>query len=336
MQRDGRMTRGGAARALVLVLAATIATLAWQASRPPCCDAPPAAASVDGAARATTPALAHAPARAGAGTRNAAPVVSPPASASHEASSLRALLQRPPAELRASVLQALARSGDGGRLYARHLLRQCAAADAVAGLHAPEGDDPGRLVSPDATDPRAARALDRLQKLRAACAQFTPSERAAATNIVANGGSDADPMLAQLDRAAATPEDEREQLRQLLGRPDALLLEELAPRLALHTVAGQQGWWFDGLRVPPDVAEPALALLPCAFGLPCDESDPAVWGACLQGQTCAGDRTALVLQQAAGDDPARRQQILALARRMSQAVRAGDVDRFMPPPVPVR
>ena len=303
---------------------ALLAAFAWLAQRPACCAAPVAAAAVF-----DTPAgaPASAPTRADANAPSAAPARAAPRedAPSPTLPALATLLRTPPAQWREGVQQALARPGEGGRLYARHLLRQCAAADLVAGLHAPEGDDPGRASTPDASDPRAARATARMQQLRAACAQFTPAELAAGANVVSNAGADADPLLALV---GTSPADDRAQLRRVLARPDPLVLQELGPRLALHTASGQQAYWFDGQRVAPDIAEPALALLPCAFGLPCDESDPDVWMPCLQGIACATSRTELVLQQAAAGDATRREQILALSRRMAQAVRAADVERF--------
>jgi hypothetical protein len=249
-----------------------------------------------------------------------------------DAGGLRDLLQRPVTELRRSVLQAQARHDEGGRLYARHLLRECAAAESVAGLHAPEGDDPGVIAVPDAGDPRAQQALSHWQALRAACAQFTPDEAAGGVNIGAADGAHDDPLLVLADRfAAASPDARRSRLREVLAHPDPLLLEELAPRLATRADDGPDpGVDFDGTRYPAEDAQAALALLPCAFGLPCDASDPLVWTSCLEGRFCAEDRAALVLHQSAPDDPQRQGRILDLSRRMADAVRHADADRFVP------
>jgi len=325
MARSRRVPGAGAAATLALF--ATLATLAWQASRLACCEAVAVAvpATVSGTARSPVHVRSGPDVRAAGALPRAASVAARDAG-------LPALLRRAPADLRDSVLQAQSRRADGGRLYARYLLRECAAADAVAGLHAPEGDDPGRLAPPDATDPRVAHALAHVQQLRAACRQFTPAELSTGTNIVRNDGADADPLLARLDRFGAATADGRADLLRVLSPPDPLLLQEIGPRLLLDGNGGEQAYWFDGRRIAPGIAEPALALLPCALGLPCDDSDPQVWTACLQGQGCADSREELVLQRAAPDDPAARREILALARRIVQAVRAAEADRFAAAP----
>lgn len=305
--RGGRpgAVAGACAFACALVLLAALARQREAASFAPPADA-----------RAAVPeARARAYARAGTETiarAVVAPVRAAPASARE---GVPALLRRPPAQLRDSVLQALARPAEGGRLYARELLRQCAAADAVAGLHAPEGDDPGHVAPPDPADPRVARALARQQQLQAACRQLTDDELSAGANIVRNEADGVDPLLDAADRYGTEPGDARARLRRVLAQADPLVLQEIAPRLLEAAAA-------------PDIAEPALALLPCALGLPCDDGDPQVWTACLQGQGCADGREALVLQRAAAGDAARRQHILALVQRLARAAKAGDDEAF--------
>ena len=314
--RGGRLRAAAGAAALAL-----LAVLAWQAGA--ALRAAPASVRADVAeAVMATPTRLRASADA---RTDVVPARAASAGAGEHVDGLRALLRRPPAGLRDSVLRAQASPGDGGRLYARYLLRQCAAADSVAGLHAPEGDDPGRTVTSDPSDPRVARAVARVQQLRAACQQFTPAELSAGTNVVSNDAHDADPLLGEADRFDATPA----RILRVLAHPDPLLLQEIGPRL-LQAGAGGQDDWFDGRRIDPGLAEPALALLPCALGLPCDETDPQVWTACLQGLGCVDSREELVLRRAAPDDAARRQRILRLAERIGEAVRAADASRFAP------
>jgi hypothetical protein len=68
--------------------------------------------------------------------------------------------------------------------------------------------------------------------------------------------------------------------------------------------------------------------------MPCDDGDPTVWTACLQGLGCAAGREELVLQQAAPGDAARQRRILALAARLGQAVNSADIARFDAAPAP--
>ena len=174
--------------------------------------------------------------------------------------------------------------------------------------------------------------MARLQGLLAACEQFTPSEISGGVNVLATEDVDDDPLLAAVDHFGASSVDaERRQLAQMLSHPDPLLLQELGPRLAQRAMQEDEGYWFDGAFHVAEDGQAALALLPCAFGQPCDDSDPQVWTACLQSQDCAGDRFDLILRQTARGDTAREQRIMALYRRMVDAVRSGDVDRFIAP-----
>ena len=106
--------------------------------------------------------------------------------------------------------------------------------------------------------------------------------------------------------------------------PDALLLDELGERLLLRRIAGEPALYFDGQRFDSEadraLARAALRLLPCQFGLACDERDPEVWLACLRGEGCAASRAEQAPPAAA-----------ALAARLAAALRARDLGRFMPP-----
>lgn len=223
--------------------------------------------------------------------------------------SLTTLLAAPEASLRASVQTALAARGDGGRLYARALARRC---DAMASLQPPE-------QPPDANDARHQRAVARRAALTAGCSQFANGEWLALVNIAADETPMGDPLLAvqqsDLDEAAL--------LQAVFARPDALLLDELGERLLLRRMEGEARLFFDGQRFDDDAgratAQAALRLLPCHFGLACDESDPEVWLTCLRGDGCAASRAEQATPEA-----------LALANRLAVALRARDLQRFLP------
>ena len=266
--------------------------------------------AADTEAHRPAPAAVTAPALPGPPPEPAAP---PPAAArpAAAAAGLAGLLAAPEAELRASVHAALAARAQGGRLYARALTRRCAT---LAGLPAPE-------QPPDLNDARHQRAVARQAALAAGCGQFTDGEWLALVNIAPDEVAADDPLLAvqqsDLDDAAL--------LQAVFARPDPLLLDELGERLLLRRIGGEPALYFDGQRFDAEAeratAQAALRLLPCHFGLACDERDPEVWLACLRGDGCAASRTDTA--------PAAAR---ALAARIAEALRSREPGRFLPPP----
>lgn len=289
-----------AAQAWVL-LAAGLAALAWWAAAP--AQAPVAAAAVDAPSPRSPLPAAH----------GSAPPVAPARPQAQPAASptgLAALLTAPEAQLRASLLAALAAPERGGRLHARALARRCA--DLAALQPAPVPVDPN--------DARHQRALTRSQALAAGCAQLARDEWLGWVNVAAGEPTARDPLLSvqQSDLADAAL------LQAVFRQPDPLLLDELGARLLERRLDGEPRLYFDGRRFDDEAdretALAALRLLPCHFGLACDERDPEVWLACLRGEGCAASRA----EQA---PPAGA----ALAARLAAAVRAQDLRRFMPP-----
>lgn len=219
-----------------------------------------------------------------------------------------ALLAAPPAGLRASVHAALAAPGAGGRLHARVLARRCADLEALP------------LAAVDANDPRHQRAVARQAALRAGCGQFSTPEWERLVNIGRDEPGD-DPLLALLQSDA----DDAALLQAVVARPDALLLDELGPRLLLRRDGSDTpALYFDGVRHDDEAGRAllldALQLLPCHFGLDCGEADPAVWMACLRGDGCLASRFEQVTPEAA-----------ALAGRIAAALREGALQRLLPP-----
>ncbi|MDR7332422.1 hypothetical protein [Roseateles asaccharophilus] len=283
-----------------LLLGVALVAWAWwgQAPMEVALPAPAPAATL---ARATAPAPPDAPAPA------ARPNAMQPLPAT---TGLTALLAAPEADLRASLHAALAARAQGGRLYARALARRCAA---VAGLAPPE-------QAPDVNHPLHQRAVARQAALSAGCAQFPNAEWLGFVNVAADEAAGDDPLLtlqqSDLDDAAL--------LQAVFARPDALLLDELGERLLLRRIAGEPVLYFDGQRFDTEadraLAQSALRLLPCEFGLTCDERDPEVWLACLRGDGCAASRAA--------QEPAAA---LGLAQRLAAALRGRELQRFLPP-----
>lgn len=283
-----------------LVLGVALVAWAWWAPVSTAVDAPRPVP----AAKASTPAAAPEP------LPGPAPAARPHATEVQAATPVLAdLLTAPEGQLRASLHAALAARTHGGRLYARALARRCAA---LAGL--PAAEQP-----PDANDPRHQRAVVRRAALAAGCAQFANAEWLAFVNVGADEITTDDPLLAlqqsDLDDAAL--------LQAVFAQPDALLMDELGERLLLRRIAGEAVLFFDGQRFDSDadraLAQAALRLLPCQFGLACDERDPEVWLGCLRGDGCAGSR--------AEQEPAAAQ---ALAQRLATALRGRELARFLP------
>ena len=222
---------------------------------------------------------------------------------------LPGLLTAPEADLRATLQAALAAPAQGGRLYARALARRCAN---LAGLQAAE--------SPDLNNARHQRAMTRQAALSAGCGQFANAEWLALVNISPDEPVVSDPLLA----VQQSDFDDAALLHAVFARPDPLLIDELGERLLLRRIAGQPTLYFDGQRFDDDTsratAQAALRLLPCQFGLACDERDPEVWLACLRGDGCAASR-------AEQETPAAR----ALAVRLAAALRSRELGRFLPP-----
>jgi hypothetical protein len=284
-----------------------LALVGWAWLGPP---AEPAVAAAQTKATANVaPHLTHIAAHNGRAA-NPPPIARPTAATGPPAVAapdLTALLTAPDTALRATLHQALAARAVGGRFYARALARRCAA---LAGLQPTDGAD--------ANDGRHQRAVARQAALAAGCGQFANAEWLALVNVAPDDAV-GDPLLAvqqsDLDGAPL--------LQAVLARPDALLLDELGERLLLHRINGEPVLYFDGQRFDDDTgratAQAALHLLPCHFGLACDERDPVVWLACLRGDGCAASR-------AERAPPAAQ----ALAQQLAAALRAGALQRFLP------
>lgn len=288
-----------AAAALTLLAAAAAIRAGWHnvPLQPPEVAVPAPEPRLPGPRPAT-----QAPAPAAPVTRPLAPPATPPAG-------LAALLTAPEANLRASLFTALAAPERGGRLYARALARRCAD---LAALQPP-------VEAPDPNDARHQQAVARRQALASGCSQLDRGEWQRWVNVAADEPTARDPLLTlqQSDLADAAL------LAQVARHPDPLLLDELGTRLLARRLDGEPRLYFDGQRFDAEadwaVAEQALRLLPCHFGLACEQRDPEVWLACLRGAGCVASR-------AEQSSPAG----VALAARLAAALRAGELTRFLP------
>lgn len=283
---------------LLGVVGVALVAWAWWGQQPADAEAPrPVVAAV---------ALAPQPVRPAMAPPVTVPVM-PAAKPAVDLRSLPGLLTAPEVDLRATLQAALAAPAQGGRLYARALARRCAT---LAGLQA--------AATPDVNDARHQQAVTRQAALSAGCGQFANAEWLALVNIGTDEAAAGDPLLAiqqsDLDDAAL--------LNAVFARPDPLLLDELGERLLLRRVDGQPMLYFDGQRFDDErsraTAQAALRLLPCQFGLTCDERDPEVWLACLRGDGCVASR-------AEQETPAAR----ALTTRIAEALRARELGRFL-------
>ncbi|MFG6461062.1 hypothetical protein ACG04Q_05710 [Roseateles sp. DXS20W] len=288
---------------VALALGVALLGWAWWGEQRP--DAPPPAATP----RLTLPLAAPGvrPTAVGVAVAPASPVQPAPTAAAVD---LPALLAAPGADLRATLQAALAAQARGGRLYARALARRCAD---LAGLQP--------AAAPDRNDARHQRAVTRHAALAAGCGQFAGPEWLALVNIAPGEPGAGDPLLA----VQQSDLDDTPLLRAVVAHPDPLLLDELGERLLRRRLDGQPVLYFDGQRFDDDAsratAQAALRLLPCEFGLTCDERDPEVWLACLRGDGCVASRADGATAQAR-----------ALAARLAAALRAGELGRFLPPP----
>jgi len=284
-----------------LALGVALVAWAWWGQSADAVVAPRPTAPVAAAAALAPPAATVAEAKLPAPAKVTQPTPRP-------AVDLPGLLTAPEANLRATLQAALAAQSQGGRLYARALARRCAT---LAGLQPAE--------APDINDARHQSAVARQAALDAGCGQFPAAEWLALVNVAADEAPTGDPLLAVQQSDA----DDAALLQAVFAHPDPLLLDELGERLLLRRLGGEPTLYFDGQRFDDDAsranAQAALRLLPCQFGLACDERDPEVWLACLRGDGCKASR-------AEQESPA----ALALATRLAAALRARELNRFLP------
>ena len=239
-------------------------------------------------------------------------------------------------DLRAFWLEAQQRPAEGGLSYAMLATMLCRGRAQALDKAGVSIRSPLPYVAPE--DPRLyAVRVGRYDRAAAACASFAPDELALATErqLFARAGREGDSLNA--DWAAARRAvlsgdlaERRKALLHVLERVDPLLFATSMESLVNVQTAAEPHYWQEGQPVAAvDVGlyQAALAVLPCRFGLICDERSPEVLAACLSVGTCAPDRVSLTRSRLAPDD---RSAFDALLDNMEGAVRRRDASWFLP------
>lgn len=120
----------------------------------------------------------------------------------------------------------------------------------------------------------------------------------------------------------------------MLDLRDPLLIDELGPRLALHSDSAGIFLFYRGRRYPVREDPPLLGafnLVACAFGMPCGDTDMDLATQCVSGAGCYKTRFERAFAEV-GRDPVRYRALISAYEDLAAAIRAGDVDAFRPPP----
>jgi hypothetical protein len=235
-------------------------------------------------------------------------------------------------DARSFVLEAWQRPDLGGRRYASRVAGRC------IGLRdlGPANDSE---VAARVSEADLALALEAFKFLQSRCGQFTDDElvghSVAALMRNEDGKPDAASQLSdRLRESAEGSEEQRLALKAVLDWRDPLVLDELGPRLALHYDVEGIYLFFRGQRYLLSEDPPLLGafyLLPCAFGMPCGDNDMDLAAQCVAGTGCYKDRFERARAETA-NDPQRYRALIRAYEDLAAAIRAGDVDAFMPQP----
>jgi hypothetical protein len=235
-------------------------------------------------------------------------------------------------DARSFVLEAWQRPDLGGRRYASRVAGRC------IGLRdlGPANDSE---VAARVSEADLALALEAFKFLQSRCGQFTDDElvghSVAALMRNEDGKQDAASQLSdRLRESAEGSEEQRLALKAVLDWRDPLVLDELGPRLALHYDVEGIYLFFRGQRYLLSEDPPLLGafyLLPCAFGMPCGDNDMDLAAQCVAGTGCYKDRFERARAETA-NDPQRYRALIRAYEDLAAAIRAGDVDAFMPQP----
>jgi hypothetical protein len=168
------------------------------------------------------------------------------------------------------------------------------------------------------------------------CGQFSDDElsRYSVDALISaqDGVPDALSQLAdRFSRSVANPQERKLALKAVLDSHDPLLLDELGPRIALHRDNEGAYLLFNGRRYPVREDPPLLAafyLVPCAFGMPCGDTDMDLARQCIAGAGCYETRFARARAEV-GNDPERYKAVIRAYEELAAAIRAGNVDAFL-------
>jgi hypothetical protein len=235
-------------------------------------------------------------------------------------------------DARPFVLEAWQRPEMGGRRYASRVAGRC------IGLR-DQGPANDSEVAARVSEADLGLALEAFKFLQGRCGQFTDDELVghSVAALVRNedGRPDAASQLSDRVREAAEGSAERRRaLKAVLDWRDPLLLDELGPHIALHYDVEGIYLFFRGQRYLLSEDPPLLGafyLLPCAFGMPCGDTDMDLAAQCVAGTGCYKNRFERARAEIA-NDPQRYQALMRAYEDLAAAIRAGDVDAFMPQP----
>jgi hypothetical protein len=231
-------------------------------------------------------------------------------------------------DARSFVLEAWQRPDLGGRTYATAVTRRCSGLRELG----PENDSEvaARVGEADVT-----QAMEAFKFLQMRCGQFSDDElsRYSANALIAaqDGRQDALSQLSnKLSRSAGSPEERLSALKAVLDSRDPMLLDNVGPRIALHRDSEGAYLWFRGRRYPVREDPPLLGafyLVPCAFGMPCGDTDMELARQCVSGAGCYKDRFERARAEV-GNDPERYRALIRAYEDLVAAINAGDVDAF--------
>jgi hypothetical protein len=232
-------------------------------------------------------------------------------------------------DARAFVLQAWQQPEAGGRRYASRVVQRCIGLR-VRGLEEAE-------MATEVSAEDLAKAQDALKFLRLRCGQFSDGElEAHSLDALIRAEDGRRDGLSELAHGLTRATDEKARvsaLQALLDRQDPLLLDELGARIALHRDSKGTYLYFRGQRYNMK-SEPmlfgAFYLVPCAFGMPCADTDMDLAMQCAAGAGCYATRFDKARAEYA-NTPQRYAELMAAYEDLVAAIKARDVSAFRLP-----
>jgi hypothetical protein len=233
--------------------------------------------------------------------------------------------------LRSFVEYAKQRPQEGGVTYAVAALQYCQYFSQLISkypsLSAEVSKSPG---------PTAALRLEALNRMSSQCADFTPQELGQDLTLRASGRS-TDPILKLqmqwFDYRKLSPEAQRELITSTLAARDPYLFNAIGSTINQKVVDGQVIVAFDGQRFGGLASEAdyraAWSLVACNFGEDCAISSDITALCVFEGQ-CFSSRENLLRAQFDGRK-SDFDRVVALSRRLTDAVRSGAAERFLMP-----
>lgn len=225
----------------------------------------------------------------------------------------------------------------GGVTYAAHAAHLCRMAKlAVMSTGTDWGAANLSYVAPE--DPLVFSTRNAsFENIKATCQGFSDHELSIERDIeladLAKAQADSLYKLRSEVKSALAVNDMRNRrsaLAAVLENGDPLLLSETLPQLLLQRTGGGLSFWIDGKQVPVIESgdfSTVLAVLPCKFGLICDERSVEVVQACLGSTECYSDRLQLAMSKI---PDARKAEFTSMLGRMEAHVRGKRVDLLLP------